>query len=254
MKTNFFPLLALIVFAGMVMMQRCEYVPDDTPSGIDTTDTTGTTDTVVVDVPRDTLSVSYIPMLVPGNRWNILYRGVTSSYRTYITKIGQQTTINGMLYYQLLTSQDSLSAEWAPNGYAREDTAAQKVYYKPEDRPELLLYAFNVKPGDEFATFDIVNGQTITISVIAVDSMVIDYKWHHRLKILSSAEPNQYGPGFSKNHTWIEGIGNIVNWFEGNAAQTRDGVHVNLLCFSKSDALLYQDTTLSQECFVWMWK
>jgi hypothetical protein len=250
MKTIFFPILLLMVFSGMVMTQRCEYVPDDTPSGIDTTDT------VVVDVPRDTLSVvSYIPMLVPGNQWNEVNGGdFAHREKTYITKLGQQKMINGLTYYQLLIARDSLSLVWEPNGYAREDTVEYKVYYMQENQPEVLLYAFNVKSGDIWESYDVRYGNKIVITVTAVDSVVIDYKWHQVLQILSSTEPDQNGQVSSRSHKWIEGIGDIeMGWFLGNLSKPIDGApRIFLLCFHRNGELVYKPETKYDGCFVWL--
>jgi hypothetical protein len=67
---------------------------------------------------------------------------------TYISKLGEDTIIEGVTYFKFLTAYDVNSSIWETEGFLREDIENRKVYVKQLDKPEALLYDFNANVGD----------------------------------------------------------------------------------------------------------
>jgi hypothetical protein len=224
MKKIFFYIVVALV--GMIGTPCCEYVPE----------------------VENELNKPYIPMIVPGNQWNELAENgsLPPQYqyeRTYVTTIGKDTLINNIVYYKLLTAQDSLSNIREDNGFIREDTVNQKVYYKPIDKPERLLYDFHVQIGDVLKTYDMAESEVL-MNVEKIDSVLIGVTWHKRMTVLSIRD-NYY-------YTWIEGIGGFRGLLSGMSSSGMDGEIKSLLCFYQNGYLIYKPTeTGIDDCYVW---
>jgi hypothetical protein len=200
----------------------------------------------------DTAQNTYIPMIVQGNQWNELHLNISvpPEYQyahTYITKIGNDTVIDGVQYYKLLTASDSLSSDWQANGYIREDVVEQKVYYKTDNEDESLLYAFNVQVGDSFETYSYIMGKNhVTVVINNIDSVYINTMWHKRIYITSLYDSYE-----EKSHIWIEGIGGTDGLLGSNWAIQWTGSHPPVLsCFFNKGNLIYKPNE-TEDCFVW---
>jgi hypothetical protein len=194
----------------------------------------------------DTAQNTYIPMIVQGNQWNELHLNISvppgyQYARTYITKIGNDTVIDGVQYYKLLTASDSLSSDWQANGCIRENAVEQKIYYKPENKPELLLYAFDVHIGDTWETYDYRFADNFSVTVTNIDYVNINGTMHKQIFISTTYE----------NNLWIEGIGGLnglLNSYQAVNPPGSDGI--SLSCFYKNSELTYKPNE-TEECFVW---
>jgi hypothetical protein len=196
----------------------------------------------------------YVPMIVAGNQWNEMFTNgsVAPEYqyqRTSVTIIGNDTLINGLHYYQLLTARDSLSEIWEDNGYVREDATQRKVYYKPVDKPEFVLYAFGLKTGDVVQSYDFKQetDNWVLNTVINVEPVIINAVEREKITISSTGESSSYG-----NHIWIEGIGGMDGWLNSYVSPKPGSGASPLLCFFQTGELVYKpaETGIS-DCFIW---
>jgi hypothetical protein len=216
---------------------------------------------------------AYIPMLVADNQWNELAENLSlpPQYQyehTYITKLGGDTIIDGKAYYKLLKttgafipSPSSISPEykynWETNGCIREDVENQKVYYKPDYRPEFLLYDFDVKEGDEILSHDSGTPDiTVSMQVDTVKQVLIDNKWRKQICLRSTA--TNINCICITEHKWIEGIGCLEGFLNSTQAKNNPGSErISLLCFSQNGNLVYTQKpsgTDIEDCYVWRYK
>jgi hypothetical protein len=194
----------------------------------------------------------YIPMISTENQWNELsvnYLLPPFYERTHVTKLGNDTVVNGLPYYKLLTARDSLSAEWEANGFIWVDTVLQRVYYKPIGKPDVLLYAFRAKVGDVLISYDVSYQTKIIMIVEDITSMLIGGVEHKAITVhttYSDYNSNTY-------HTWIEGVGDDAGLLRSNIVMSASGdENLFLRCFFKNGALVYQSEAMAEEdCFIW---
>ena len=199
-------------------------------------------------------------MLISGNQWNELAENVSlppayQYQRTYITRIGSDTLINGMSYYKLLTARDELSSIWLNNGYIREDIETRKVYYKPQkDEQEIVLYSFNVldmQVGNEIQSYDIQAKTNVLLSVGSVEYNYIGGKY--RMVVTLRSTSLDVNCICYEDHVWIEGIGNMDGFLRSTMAiRPGGGDKISLLCFSQNEELVYKpENTNVEDCFVY---
>jgi hypothetical protein len=195
----------------------------------------------------------YIPMIVPGNQWNeyIANYSLPPWYeyrRTYITTIGKDTIIDGLSYYTLLTTKDSLASANELKGCIREDIANRKIYYKPNNQPELLIYDFDVQLEDSMIIHDFRNGRGFSTTVKKVDSILIGSELHKRILVHSVPIDN----GESGFNTWIEGVGGLRWLLHGSLVQEW-GESSELFCFFQNENLVYkpENELYPDDCFIW---
>lgn len=202
----------------------------------------------------------YIPMLVSGNQWNELAENVSlppeyQYQRTYITKTGHDTLINGVNYSKLLTAKDESSGIWLNNGYIREDIETRKVYYKPQkDEQEVLLYNFNVldmRVGNEIQSYDLQSKTNVLLSVGRVEYNFLGGK--SRMVVTLRSTSLDVNCICYEDHVWIEGIGNTDGFLRSTMAIPLDGSDkMSLLCFSQNDELVYKpENTNVEDCFIY---
>ena len=202
--------------------------------------------------------LEYIPMLVHGNQWNEFVRNLTIAPQhqfknTYLTKISNDTLIDGVSYYKLLTTKDEFSSIWIDNGYVREDTENRKVYYKPMDHPEILLYDFNARVGDEIQSYDIQFKVDAFITVTSVNYVLIGGKLRKQINVESKKDPFYFD---GRDHIWIEGIGNMDGFLKSTAIYCSGCDRISLLCFFQNGELTYKpentyENTYIEDCFIW---
>lgn len=211
--------------------------------------------------PQSNSYPEYIPMLASENQWNELVVNVSLApeyqyQKTYLTKIGSDTIIDGISYYQLLTAKDELSSDWQNNGYIREDIAARKVYYKDFiDAEEILLYSFNLSDmqvGNEIASYDLTHRMKVLLSVESVEYIYIGGKERMIVSLRSNSLDSEDGH-YSGNHVWIEGIGNLDGFLRSALVFASSGKdQISLLCFFQNNELLYKpENSTIDDCFVY---
>lgn len=208
-------------------------------------------------------SPEYIPMIVSGSQWNELVENnsLPPKYRfqkTYVTKIANDTLINGVSYYKLLTAKDEFSSTWLDNGYIREDLENRKVYYIPQGKEkEILLYNFNVlemKVGNKILSYDFHNKTNVLVSVLNVEYDYIGGKNRMIANIRSTAlDVNCI---CEEDHIWIEGIGNMDGFLRSTISLFYDGSDmISLLCFFQNEELIYKpENTNIEDCFIFQTK
>jgi hypothetical protein len=200
---------------------------------------------------------AYISMIVPGNQWNELAENgsLPPQYqykRTYITILGNDTIIDGLNYYKLLTAKDALSSVWEVNGYIREDLVNRKVYYKPENHSELLLYDFDIQVGDIIQSYENqYSFKEVSITVEAIDYILTGNKLRKKITVRSTCFDED--ATYFEDHVWIEGIGCTNDFLKSTSAFDPDGSEqLSLLCFSQNEELIYKpEETGIEDCFVW---
>jgi hypothetical protein len=201
---------------------------------------------------------AYIPMLAPENQWNELARQISVSpeyqyERTYITKLGAITDIGGVSCYELKTTRAETSDVWETVGYIREDVEQQKVYYKPLEQPEMLLYAFDVQPGDVLQSYNIIHpvDAEVTVTIDSIKNIPIDNM--QRKQIYVTAKGMDGDVISQRNHVWIEGIGNTDGFLQSTRAITAPGEELySMQCFFNGDHLIYKNAATGiEDCFVW---
>ncbi|MDR2086153.1 MAG: T9SS type A sorting domain-containing protein [Dysgonamonadaceae bacterium] len=203
---------------------------------------------------------TYIPMIVPGNQWNELAENISlppeyQYERTYITILGNDTIIDELTYYKLLTAKDASSNVWESNGYIREDAVNQKVYYKPENHPEWLLYDFDVQVGDIIQSYENqYSFQEVSITVRAIDYISTGDKLRKKITVRSTCFDED--ATYFEDHVWIEGIGCMDGFLRSTFALNPDGrEQLSLLCFSQNEELIYKPAEIGiEDCFVWRYQ
>jgi hypothetical protein len=200
----------------------------------------------------------YTPMIVSGNQWNEHAQRASPLgmiHRTYITTVGKDTIVDGQTYKKILTAKDSLSNNWEETGCIREDVVNQKVYYRPENQPEILLYDFHVQVGDTLYSYELFSGWDVKIEIKSIDYVLIDGGLRKKISILSVHSEEYDGDiyYFTGHHVWIEGIGCVDGFLQSTQAGKLDGGYgLSLLCFYQNEELIYKlDDTGFDDCFIW---
>lgn len=172
------------------------------------------------------------------NQWNIaVYPTFSPITLSYSLKIGEDTTINNILYNKVYYSNDSLNTNWQfSNDYLRQDST-KKVYHKEGDGNERLLYDFSLALNDTFFIEGI-----CTLVVTEIDSIALNNgEMRKRLKLEPADIPN-WGSEY-----WIDGIGSnfgLLSHFGFCFFDYPDG----FLCFYSNAQLQYPATPPS--CFI----
>ncbi len=195
-------------------------------------------------------SQTYKPLVVEGNRWNVLKQTEirflkcldsntieTTSITTEVFKISTDTTIGETVYKKLVSQTDTSSKYWNLVGFIREDIAAQQVYFKEQSNYniETLLYDFSVNIKE---TVDISYYSCI---VDTIDSITINNELHKRIRFTNEAD-------------WIEGVGAINGLITSIIPRPLCGPSTirTLLCSYNNNGLLYiTDNKSLSKCFYW---
>ena len=202
--------------------------------------------------------IRYIPMLVQKNQWNELVKNISLSpeyqyERTYITKLGGITDVGGVSYYELKTTRVETADVWETVGYIREDVEQQKVYYKPLEQAEILLYAFDVQAGDVLQSHDIFFREPVevTVRVDSIKTIRIDNMQRKQIYVTANGT-GDYSTS-PCNRVWIEGIGNTDGFLQSTRMLPPPGsLQYTLQCFFNDDQLIYKNSeTGIEDCFVW---
>jgi len=155
------------------------------------------------------------------------------------------------MYKKVFASTDSLASKWVLKGCIREDVSAQKVFYKPVEKEEVLLYSFNVKVNDTIQLFDFrLGAQSVCYNtIVAIDSVIIDRNLTKRIKISSIRDPAEINVDFSY---WIEGVGGNKGLLTSSLPLLLCGETSVLLCNYQQGSLKYKSSDEGfNECFIW---
>ncbi len=195
---------------------------------------------------------SYQPLLVDGNRWNVLNKpfyttlkcgkdnSSSDSIGTEILSLTADTImINGVIFRNLVSSFNTISV-----GYLSEDTVKHKVYFGASylHQGTILLYDFDAKIHDTIYT------NTINI-VDTIDSIKIGNQMHKRIRF-NNAHDGSYG--LYSRIDWIEGIGASNGLITNILPILMCGTNYQrtLLCLYNHDSLIYQTDSLKyMNCF-----
>jgi len=190
---------------------------------------------------------TYKPLLVDGNKWNILYEpyptgwkcaksyAIMDSIGTEVLSLSSDTIINGIKSRILLKSNDSIPIVSDTLGIIQEDTINKRVYYwsRYYSLFDSLLYDFNIKIKDK-----VTNGYKNNV-VDTIDSINVGTQLRKRIRLNNGVD-------------WIEGVGATDGLISSTIAMPLCGTYYirTLLCFYNSDSLLYkQNSAEFKDCF-----
>jgi len=186
---------------------------------------------------------SYIPMIVEGNQWNVMYYDESfgpdhpqDTWETIKYNVGDEVTIDGVNYIEIKND----------NGQKlyREDTTEKKIYlrHKTDDESwDELLYDFSMKPGDTLNYYQNHKDGEIDYT-IRVDS-IVNFELGNGFKTTkfyisckASLEDE-----FQRCGNWIEGMGTFHGIYPIQNMLTGNYITITLLCFKKNDELIYMN-------------
>ncbi len=161
----------------------------------------------------------------------------------YTYTIEGDTIIDSLQYNKIICQNEAYF-----NSYIREDTAERKVYcinHSP-DNCEYILYDFNLQLGDTFCNnyMDTLCG-SICEPMTVNEATIEFFAGKNRKKIVFHNYPLTGG-----DMIWYEGIGSMVGGVFKPKIVYVGGV-INLLCYFENSTLLYHNTSLSSDCFVY---
>ncbi|MFA5046733.1 MAG: T9SS type A sorting domain-containing protein [Paludibacter sp.] len=206
---------------------------------------------------KSTINTGYKPLLTKNNQWNVLHSSCCPDIYKYnlteVMKLSEDTVISGVLYKKLISAYDSLASQFTTIGYLREDRITNKVYYRPKNKNEFLLYDFDVKPNDTIKITDFRSDGSFKYNniVLSVDSILIGAEFHKRITLNSQNPDNPVGSAFD-NQVWIEGIGGTKGLLTSYYPGMPGGEIMNLLCFLRNDSLIFKNGVYGfDNCFYW---
>lgn len=183
------------------------------------------------------ISLNAQQLVEENNQWNIVvYPTFSPNTSSYSIKIGEEISIEDIVYNKIYRSTDSLNTNWQfINTYLRQDTTST-VYIKEYEGDEVPLYDFSLELNDTFFVSDF-----CYLIVNEIDSISLNNgEMRKRLKM----ERQGADIGFD---FWIEGIGSkygVISHFDACATDYAD----DLLCFYSNSELLYPSFPAS--CFI----
>lgn len=206
---------------------------------------------VILSITVGIKAQSYIRMLDTTNVWSVYCGGITTNNEDFrqtdkLLFIGD-TIVHDTLYRKLFARVYTTPTDSALHYLCalREDTALRKVFKRNNPAmptAEELLYDFSLSPGDSLVlSLDFYNHP----SPVKVDSVASKYFAAYNRKVMYIKSFYQLaGSWYSTNIEWIEGIGkvNAMGKLIGPIDEFETKVN-ELLCFSNSNQMLYQNTT-----------
>jgi len=182
-----------------------------------------------------TQAQEYHPMLGDTVVWyeTDIFEGITTNI---YTTMGDDTMVNNLLYRKIVQTEPYSTDYTFPYILLREDTETKKIYAKPYHTEyvdsEVVIYDYNLLPGDSFFVYDVNN----TISPIAwyhVDSVGLFNTLIDTRKVFYlSSNIN----GYESKPVWVEGIGSL-------AGLTLNSIEVSynfINCYIRNDSLIYE--------------
>ncbi len=161
-----------------------------------------------------------------------------NNYSTYYIRFAEDTIIDGLLYKRMWHCNEESQINWNLYGFIREDED-KKVYVRPPDYIEGLVYDFGCNVGDTIETWNIyLNNDTLHFVVTDIDSVLLLDGYRKRISLL---EINNL-----LEEVWVEGLGSyygILN--SGNNAYGGVCGSYEALCFESEGDLIYQNPDFS---------
>jgi hypothetical protein len=204
-----------------------------------------------------------------GNQWNELwkmdyYPSWALFQHTEVITIGSDTLVNGLTYHKLFIARDSAHIVEEYDGLIREDTTTSRVYYWPTDRPERILYDFNMEAGDSIvyacSAFES-DSCRVVVRADSIGSITIGGEPRKKINVSVVLE-DPYPHFHSEKSVWIEGIGSLHGGLKQESYFKDGGDLPSLLCFFQDGQLVYRhsnsgliylpDETRRNCCGVWM--
>lgn len=205
--------------------------------------------TILLVISFLTFSQSPYQIADSTKKWNTVYYGfwswgITHCGGTKTNRIAGEVIFNDSTFFKVYEAQDSLQQDWDQVGYLKEDTISKKVYFSEWDPEEKgLIYDFDIAAGDSVVIDNYYVGfEDVLLICDSIDSLNINGSFKKRF-FLSS-------PGFWDTDIWIEGIGSKFGLlYSGFNGSLMVGGGMDLLCCSKSDTLIYFNSTYNS-CFI----
>jgi len=201
------------------------------------------------------MPVDEYSLLDQSNRWSVLedfeamhihpndpYSYLKSSWY----KVGNDTSINSIIYKKLMQSTDPDHIKWKVSGHLRQ--AGERIYSLDGNR-EFLLYDFGLEVGDSISSA--IYAGTNYIS--RLDSIRETTLQNSVRKIFYLTEYPSYGSEENVKEVWIEGIGSVT---DGLLRKTllgwtgNNGGDYSLLCFQQNDTLIYHSENYGSNCYI----
>jgi hypothetical protein len=156
-----------------------------------------------------------------------------NNYSTYYIRFDEDTIIDGFNYKRMWHSNDESQLNWILYGFIREDEN-KRVYLRPPDYFEGMVYDFGCAVGDTLVTWNIyLNNDSLHFVVTNIDSVLLLDGYKKRITLF---EINN-----ELEEVWVEGLGSyygILN--SGNNAYGGVCGSYQALCYENNDALVYQ--------------
>jgi hypothetical protein len=164
-----------------------------------------------------------------------------NNYSTYYIKFEGETIIDGFAYKSIWRCDEEDQLNWNFYGYIREDND-HRVYLKPPDYDEGLIYDFGVSIGDTLQARNIyLNNDILNFIVTHIDSVQLGDGFKKRISLYEYI--NQ------KDEFWIEGLGSyfgILNSCNNAYGGACGGYEA--LCFEDNGVIVYQNPGYS-DCY-----
>lgn len=156
-----------------------------------------------------------------------------NNYSTYYIRFAEDTLIDGLTYKRMWHCSEESQTNWNLYGFIREDED-NKVYLRPPDYIEGLVYDFGCNVGDTVETWNIyLNNDSLHFVVTDIDSVLLLDGYRKRITLL------EYNNMLEE--VWVEGLGSyygILN--SGNNAYGGACGAYEALCFEREGDLIYQ--------------
>lgn len=188
-------------------------------------------------------SQEYIPLIEEGNTWNVLsvvyipgdpYHDTINSTIAY--KVSGETTINAVVYKNLLESREEFPSDWTHFAYMREDDQRRVWMLRDSEEGEFLMYDFNAVAGDTVSV-----GYSESVPLVLDSITQVEVNGLSRSKYWLS-----YGDYYRE--TWVTGIGsNKGIWGSGSTFVV--GGWYWLLCMFDAKGIVY-DNPVYESCFI----
>lgn len=175
--------------------------------------------------------------LKQGKSWSVVVwsMGIPQEIITEIYKLEGDSIVNDKNYKKLWLSADSTET-WHYQGLLRETD--NRIYYVPPNRPEGVLYDFNLEVGDTTRVINFVCSD-IPIKVFAIDTVENNGKMFKRWAI-GQNEFHEY---------WYEDVGSQLGPIHTSYWYCLVCPTWDLLCCHEGDSLLFMHG-FAKSCYV----
>ncbi|HLG33365.1 MAG TPA: T9SS type A sorting domain-containing protein [Bacteroidia bacterium] len=202
----------------------------------------------IISISVEAQTSVYHPFPDSNAAWNIyLYWGCFGNplEKYYSYTINGDTIINGNNYHKLsvpaVIMTGCSSGGVYPGysaGYIRQDISNKKVFFVPplnNDTVEQLLYDFNLVVGDTVKGYLVYLCPSDVITIIAMDSVLINGTFRKRWETT---------PSWLNGYYFIEGIGSLYGLLESICPGV-ESPNTSLTCFKQNGLTLYPDSSIN---------